>query len=260
MTIAAERRGADDGSPQRVRGRSSWRESWGFSHPHCRRGGARRVCSSLARGVPSSPRKPARGSMCRFRYPSVEDASVSAVRVATCGLALQSCPTKEALAGLPLADLRSVELAALSQVEGEVAMAWAIERFPGLERDLRALLPTLRPATHLAGRSRDCAGELRGRRDIPDRSRAGTGEDPRPGGADRSGAAGDSATRRVGPPLPAQLLPRPRAHALFAEEGPTPADGLRDSRGRERRGSEPEPAATGSPRRERPGADRSTAA
>ena len=87
-----------------------------------------------------------------YPLPPMEDACVSAVRVATCGLALQSCPTKEELAGLPLADLRSVELAALSQVEGEVAMAWAIERFPGLERDLRALLPTLRPATHLAGR------------------------------------------------------------------------------------------------------------
>jgi hypothetical protein len=65
---------------------------------------------------------------------------------------LQSCPTKEALAGLPLADLRPAELAALSQVEGELAMAWAIDRFPGLEPDLRALLPMLRPTSALAGR------------------------------------------------------------------------------------------------------------
>jgi hypothetical protein len=86
-----------------------------------------------------------------FPLPRVDDVRVSAVRLLTCGLALQSCPTKEALAALPLADLRPAELAALSQVEGEVAMAWALERFPGLERDLRALLPTLRPTTHLAG-------------------------------------------------------------------------------------------------------------
>jgi hypothetical protein len=82
-----------------------------------------------------------------FPLPGVEAGRVSAVRLATCGLALQSSPTKEALAGLPLADLRPAELAALSLVEGELAMAWAIEQFPGLERDLRALLPTLRPAS-----------------------------------------------------------------------------------------------------------------
>ena len=80
-----------------------------------------------------------------FPLPTGLDERVSAVRVATCGLALQSCPTKEALAELPLADLRPAERAALSLVEGQIAMAWAIERFPGLERDLRALLPTLRP-------------------------------------------------------------------------------------------------------------------
>jgi predicted PurR-regulated permease PerM len=72
-----------------------------------------------------------------------EDASVSAVRVATCGLALQSCPTKEKLAVLPLADLRSVELAALSQVEGEVAMAWAIAATGGLGRTVVLILLTL---------------------------------------------------------------------------------------------------------------------
>jgi hypothetical protein len=85
-----------------------------------------------------------------FPLPVVDDARVSAVRLATCGLALQSCPTKEALAELPLADLRAAELAALSLVEGEIAMAWVIEQFPGLERDLRALLPMLRPTSALA--------------------------------------------------------------------------------------------------------------
>jgi nitric oxide reductase NorD protein len=80
-----------------------------------------------------------------FPLPAALDPRVSAVRVATCGLALQSSPPTEVLAELPLADLRPAERAALSQVEGEIAMAWAIEQFPGLERDLRALLPMLRP-------------------------------------------------------------------------------------------------------------------
>jgi hypothetical protein len=89
-----------------------------------------------------------------FPLPAIGDARVSAVRLASCGLALQACPTKEALAELPLADLRPEELAALSQVEGEVAMAWAIESFPGLERDLRALLPMLRPASEFVADGR----------------------------------------------------------------------------------------------------------
>jgi hypothetical protein len=89
-----------------------------------------------------------------FPLPAVEEERVSPVRLAICGLALQASPTKEAVAALPLADLRPVELAALSLVEGEVAMAWAIERFPGLERDLRALLPMLRPAHTEADGSR----------------------------------------------------------------------------------------------------------
>ena len=72
-----------------------------------------------------------------FPLPVVEAAGVSPVRLASCGLALQSCPTKEALAALPLADLRPIERAALSLVEGPLAMAWAIGRFPGLERELR---------------------------------------------------------------------------------------------------------------------------
>ncbi len=95
-----------------------------------------------------------------FPLPAGADERVSAVRLATCGLALQSCPTKEALAELALADLRPAELAALSQVEGEIAMAWAIEQFPGLERDLRALLPMLRPTCELAGRPAIAAGEF----------------------------------------------------------------------------------------------------
>jgi len=67
------------------------------------------------------------------------------LRTVSCGLALQSSPSKEALACLPLQDLRQSELAALSIVEGEVAMAWAIEHWPGLKPDLINLLPGLQP-------------------------------------------------------------------------------------------------------------------
>jgi hypothetical protein len=84
-----------------------------------------------------------------FPLPADGEGRVSPVRMATCGLALQSSPTKEALAELPLSDLRSVERTALSWVEAEVAMAWALDRFPGLARDLRALLPMLRPASEV---------------------------------------------------------------------------------------------------------------
>lgn len=67
------------------------------------------------------------------------------LRTVTCGLALQASPSKEALAALPLHELRASERDALSIVEGEVAMAWAIEHWPGLEADLRRALPDLRP-------------------------------------------------------------------------------------------------------------------
>jgi len=80
-----------------------------------------------------------------FPLPSLDVDGISDARLATCGLALQSSPTKEALSDLPLTDLRVSEMAALSLVEGEIAMAWAIEQFPGLESDLRALLPMLTP-------------------------------------------------------------------------------------------------------------------
>ena len=67
------------------------------------------------------------------------------LRSVTCGLALQASPSKEALAALPLNDLSRPELAALSLVEGAVAMAWAMEHWPGLANDLRKLLPNLAP-------------------------------------------------------------------------------------------------------------------
>lgn len=76
------------------------------------------------------------------------------LRTATCGLALQASPSKELVARLPLHDLRAAEIAALTLVEGEVAMAWAIEQWPGIESSLRGLLPELEPRDpRLDGRS-----------------------------------------------------------------------------------------------------------
>lgn len=86
-----------------------------------------------------------------FPLPSPEVDRISPARLATCGLALQASPTKESLSDLPLTDLRVAELAALSLVEGEIAMAWAIEQFPGLAEDLRALLPMLKPTSSIDG-------------------------------------------------------------------------------------------------------------
>ena len=69
----------------------------------------------------------------------------ASLRTAACGIALQASPSKEAIAVLPLDDLRPTELSALTFVEGEAALAWAIERWPGLESDLRRRLPGLSP-------------------------------------------------------------------------------------------------------------------
>ena len=67
----------------------------------------------------------------------------NSLRTATCGIALQAAPSKEAIAPLSLGDLRPAELMALIRLEGEVALAWAIQRWPGLEPDLRRRLPGL---------------------------------------------------------------------------------------------------------------------
>lgn len=67
------------------------------------------------------------------------------LRTVSCGMALQCSPSKEALAGLPLHELSHSELATLSIIEGEVAMAWAMEYWPGLKADLEKLLPELTP-------------------------------------------------------------------------------------------------------------------
>ena len=81
-----------------------------------------------------------------FPLPTVETEGVSAARLATCGLALQACPTKEALAELPLADLRPAELAALSQVEGEAPWPGPSRTFRGSSA-ISARIADARPMT-----------------------------------------------------------------------------------------------------------------
>ncbi len=76
-------------------------------------------------------------------FPLWEDES--RLRTVTCGLALQASPSKEEIACLPLHDLSPVELSALSLVEGEAAMAWAQDQWPGLKGELNRLLPGIEP-------------------------------------------------------------------------------------------------------------------
>jgi hypothetical protein len=95
-----------------------------------------------------------------FPLPDVADAPVPAVRVATCGLALQACPTKEALAELPLADLRP---RAGSVVAGRGGSRWRRpSNVPGLGRICapgRGTRPTRRLIeARSRGRTRGCDG------------------------------------------------------------------------------------------------------
>ncbi|HMJ14747.1 MAG TPA: hypothetical protein VK524_25220 [Polyangiaceae bacterium] len=68
-------------------------------------------------------------------------------RTLTCGIALQCSPSKDRLARYPLHELAHRELVALAIIEGEVALGWVAERWPGLLPDLRRLLPSLEPTS-----------------------------------------------------------------------------------------------------------------
>lgn len=68
-----------------------------------------------------------------------------AAPVATCGIALQAAPTKELVGGIDLAPLGARERAALVVAEGEAALGWALERWPGLSEDFARLVPELEP-------------------------------------------------------------------------------------------------------------------
>ncbi|MFD6860014.1 nitric oxide reductase activation protein NorD [Rhodococcus sp. NPDC060090] len=70
--------------------------------------------------------------------PPVEDWSL---RTLTCGVALQCSPSKDRIAHYPLHELSARERAALTVVEGNVALGWVGARWPGLLPDLTRLLP-----------------------------------------------------------------------------------------------------------------------
>jgi len=66
-------------------------------------------------------------------------------RSLTCGVALQCAPSKDRIAQHPLHELSARQLAALSIVEGSVALGWIASSWPGLMPELRRLLPALDP-------------------------------------------------------------------------------------------------------------------
>lgn len=69
------------------------------------------------------------------------------LRTLTCGVALQCAPSKDLLAQYPLHKLTPRQRVALSIVEGEVALGWAISRWPGLLPEFQRLLPEVTPVT-----------------------------------------------------------------------------------------------------------------
>lgn len=62
-------------------------------------------------------------------------------RTLTCGVALQCSPSKDRIAGYPLHELPHRELAALTIVEGGVALRWIADRWPGLLPEARRVMP-----------------------------------------------------------------------------------------------------------------------
>lgn len=67
------------------------------------------------------------------------------LRTVTCGIALQSSPSKDRIALFPLGELSERELRALTIIEGQVALGWIAARWPGLLPELSRVLPALTP-------------------------------------------------------------------------------------------------------------------
>ena len=66
-------------------------------------------------------------------------------RTLTCGVALQCSPSKDRVARLPLHELSTRQRQALSVVEGGVALAWVLARWPGLAAEFGRCVPDLEP-------------------------------------------------------------------------------------------------------------------
>jgi|TARA_Y100000589_G_scaffold59544_3_gene50098 nitric oxide reductase NorD protein len=65
------------------------------------------------------------------------------LRTWTCGIALQCSPSKQRLESFSLAALTERQAAALSRVEGGVALGWLGNHWPGLVGEIKRLLPDL---------------------------------------------------------------------------------------------------------------------
>jgi hypothetical protein len=76
-------------------------------------------------------------------YPGLE--AEWTVRSVTCGIALQCAPSKDRVATFALERLLPEELRALAVIEGQVALGWVLEQWPGLTVELERLLGELRP-------------------------------------------------------------------------------------------------------------------
>lgn len=112
-----------------------------------------RSCALVTYGLSEGRRKTARlmsGDHRTFRIsagrsvvyvPYPAPAPDWTLRTYTCGIALQCAPSKDVLGQYPLHQLTPRQLLALSTVEGEVAMGWAIANWPGLLPEFRRLLP-----------------------------------------------------------------------------------------------------------------------
>lgn len=99
-----------------------------------------RLMSGVQRGFGVSAGR----SIVNVPYPA--PAADWTLRTLACGIALQCAPSKDLLAQYPLHHLTPRQLLALAIVEGEVALAWAISRWPGLLPEFRRLLPDLASA------------------------------------------------------------------------------------------------------------------
>ena len=66
-------------------------------------------------------------------------------RSLTCGIALQSAPSKDRISAFALDSLRPAELRALGVIEGRMALGWVIRDWPGLTIELERLLGELQP-------------------------------------------------------------------------------------------------------------------
>jgi len=105
-----------------------------FSAAHCRRV---RLMSGAQRGFAMNAAR----TELYIPFPAVTPGWT--LRTWTCAIALQLSPSKQRLSGYTLAALTARQSAALSRVEGGVALGWLAAHWPGLVEEVRRFLPDL---------------------------------------------------------------------------------------------------------------------